>query len=77
LTDNKEKTPMPPLRDFDCLKCMASFEDVLFSQGEPTKCPLCGGVDGLQMKFSYPSNYTIGGDNSASIRPKRMGGEKE
>jgi hypothetical protein len=56
---------------------MASFEDVLFSQGEPTKCPLCGGVDGLQMKFSYPSNYTIGGDNSASIRPKRMGGEKE
>jgi hypothetical protein len=68
---------MAPLRDFSCLKCSVAFEDVLFNAGETTKCPLCGEVDGLQMEFSFPSTYTISGDNSASVRPKRMGGTKD
>lgn len=65
---------MPPLRDAECPKCELLFEDMLVKTGDKSVCPVCGS-DELVIRMSYPANYTIGGDNSASVRPKRMGGK--
>lgn len=64
-----------PLRDYKCLACGLEHRDVIVKNGEELKCERCGETK-VQLSFSFPSNYTIGGNNSASVRPKRMGGGK-
>jgi putative FmdB family regulatory protein len=66
-----------PLRDLECLECGHDYEALIRKQEDldEEQCPRCESKK-LALKLSYPSNYTISGDNSASIRPKRMGGGK-
>lgn len=62
-----------PLLDLDCLACGAEIKDLIVRNEDDKVCPACGAQQ-LQQRFSFPANYTISGNNSASVRPKRMGG---
>lgn len=64
-----------PLRDFECDECGEVFEALIMKASEikDQECPKCQSKN-LSTHLSYPANYTIEGNNSASIRPKRMGG---
>jgi putative FmdB family regulatory protein len=62
----------PPLRDIECQDCKHKFE-VLLSQKDDIqelKCESCGSIQ-LQFCFSYPGDYQIKGNNSASTRPRK------
>jgi hypothetical protein len=65
-----------PLRDIECQDCGHEFEALIRNQQdfEQEFCCKCESKK-LAYKLSYPSNYTISGDNSASVRPRRMGGK--
>lgn len=63
-----------PLRDFECLDCGHKQEQLILGGEEVDCCQQCGSGQ-MQVCLSFPSNYTIAGDNSASVRPKRMGGK--
>lgn len=69
---------MPPLRDLVCQDCGHTMEDILIRNDADLKAEFCCKCEShkLQIAFSVPGNYTISGDNSASVRPKRMGGSK-
>lgn len=60
-----------PVRDFICESCSAKMSNVLVlsSEKEPEVCS-CGGK--LKREISYTGSYSIKGDNSASITPKRF-----
>ena len=64
-----------PLRDFVCVACETATKDALVRTDEDLVCPKCGSTN-VQLVLSFPANYTISGNNSASVRPKRMGGSK-
>ena len=64
-----------PLRDFVCVDCGKETKDALVRSDEDLRCTACSSTN-VQLSLSFPSNYTIGGNNSASVRPKRMGGSK-
>lgn len=65
-----------PIRDYKCDECGLRFETLIrtVEDEQDVQCG-CGSVKVTKM-LSYPSNYTISGNNSASVRPKRMGGRK-
>ena len=67
---------MPPLKDFQCNQCQAETKDFLYRSYDEIECPACGSKD-VQLQFSYAANYTIGGDNSASVRPQKSKATKE
>jgi putative FmdB family regulatory protein len=66
-----------PLRDLECTECGHEFEALIRNQADldQESCCKCESKK-LQVKLSYPSNYTISGPNGASTRPKKMGGSK-
>lgn len=66
-----------PLRDLECMECGHEFEALIRNKADldAEACCRCESKK-LQIKFSYPSNYTIAGTNSGSTRPKRFGGTK-
>ena len=66
-----------PLRDIICRDCDHEFE-ALIRKPEDLKDEFCCKCESrkLDIKLSFPSNYTISGNNSASSRPARMGGKK-
>lgn len=59
-----------PIKEYVCTDCAYQFETVVKPGEAPDECPRCEGKQ-LQGCFSFPANYTIKGDNSASTRPKR------
>lgn len=65
---------MPPIKDFVCEACSVALDNQVVKQDELVSCPLC--KQDMKPLLSYPSNYTIKGDNSASVRPRKMGGGK-
>jgi putative FmdB family regulatory protein len=66
-----------PLRDIKCVKCGHEFEALIRNQNDLAneQCCKCESSK-LELLMSYPANYTIAGNNSASVRPRRMGGGK-
>lgn len=58
-----------PLRDYECQNCGLEFTDCLIASGEEFKCPGCQTV--LAPRLSFAANYTIAGDNSSSVRPRK------
>lgn len=61
-----------PLRDLKCVNCNNVHEALIRNDQDllEEKCPDCGQSQ-FEFQLSYPSNYTISGDNSASVRPKK------
>ncbi len=68
---------MSPLRDIECTSCNKIYERLIRTEAEWELeiCPSCGG-NNLQICLSFPSTYTIAGNNGSSTRPKQMGGKK-
>lgn len=68
---------MPPLRDLQCEDCDHIYEALIRNESDlkAESCCKCESKK-ITVMLSYPSNYTISGNNSASVRPKRMGGKK-
>lgn len=66
-----------PLRDLECQDCGHTFEALIRRQEDLDQefCCKCESKK-LNILLSYPANYTISGNNSASQRPKRFGGSK-
>lgn len=66
-----------PLRDLICQDCGHVMEDILVQNQGDLDAEFCCKCESkkLQIAFSSPSTYFIKGDNSASVRPKRMGGK--
>lgn len=61
-----------PIRELQCDKCEHTYDTLIRNEKDMAeeRCPKCGCPE-LTMKISYPGNYTISGDNSASVRPKK------
>ena len=61
-----------PLQDLKCCSCGATHEALIRKPEElkEEKCRVCGS-DQLEVLLSHPANYTISGDNSASVRPNK------
>lgn len=61
-----------PLRDIECTDCGHVFEALIRNQSDldDEMCCKCESKK-LALKLSYPANYTIAGDNSASVRPRK------
>ena len=64
----------PPLRDVECLDCKYRSEVLLTHKDsiQDLKCEGCGSTQ-VQFCFSYPGDYQIRGNNSASTRPRKGG----
>lgn len=59
-----------PLRDFKCEKCDNEIKDRLVKVSDMTiKCPEC--ENEMNAILSTHKSYTINGNNSASVTPKR------
>lgn len=65
-----------PILEFICEECGLKFDSLIRKPEdmEDVQCG-CGSVK-VTKALSFPSNYTISGNNSASVRPRRMGGGK-
>lgn len=58
--------------DFVCEPCVKTFEEIVPNGTEAMECPKCGKLAPKQA-FVTTRNYSIKGDNSASITPKGKG----
>lgn len=63
-----------PLYDFECPQCGHQEHNKLTAVGEPLRCPQCG--EWLKRLLSTFGSYSIKGNNTASITPKKYRGEK-
>lgn len=62
---------MAPLYEYACDKCETRFDSIEKQRDKPTSyCPECGSSS-ITPQLTYAANYTIGGNNSASTRPKK------
>jgi putative FmdB family regulatory protein len=61
-----------PLRDLKCDDCAFIFEALVRTDQEEkdVTCPSCEGTNKTRLLSSH-GNYTISGDNSASVRPRK------
>ena len=64
------------LLDFHCTRCKREFE-ALVKENEAPACPDCLDSENVERALSAFAGYTIKGDNSASVRPKRAGAFKK
>jgi putative FmdB family regulatory protein len=66
-----------PIFELECQDCKHKFESLMKDKDEieHAECPKCESMD-LQFCFSLFGGYSIKGDNSASVRPKRAGSFK-
>jgi putative FmdB family regulatory protein len=64
-----------PILSFECLDCHKQYDSLVRNEDDKQhlECPSCHS-ENWQQCLTYPSNYEIKGNNSASVRPKRMGG---
>lgn len=63
---------MAPLYPLNCTneECKHAWDSLAKNKDEAIEaCPKCGSTQ-VQMGFSFPGNYSISGNNSASVRPK-------
>lgn len=68
---------MPPMRDLECVDCGHVYE-ALIRNADDLKAEFCCKCESkkIEVMLSYPATYQIKGNNTASVRPKRMGGSK-
>ena len=63
-----------PLYDFICADCEHEFELICSHDATP-HCKACDSENAMR-QVSFPSGYSIRGDNSASVTPRRFGGHE-
>jgi len=66
-----------PLYDYKCKSCQEVTQSVMATWNDKLiLCPKCGKSEAERM-FPAPGGYSIKGDNSASVKPKRSGSFKK
>lgn len=64
-----------PIYVYFCKECQKEFESLVMSYKEVTECPECKSRS-CERVITAHQGYTIGGNNSASQRPKSAGSFK-
>jgi putative FmdB family regulatory protein len=61
-----------PIKEFECEDCQTVYEALIRNTQDlkEVSCPKCSSIK-AQVRLTFPSNYEIKGNNSASVRPKR------
>jgi predicted nucleic acid-binding Zn ribbon protein len=60
----------PPLFPLECMTCGTTWDSLGKTKDTAIEpCPKCQSEE-VQACLSFPGNYSISGNNSASVRPK-------